>query len=31
MTAIKNENILIMFEETNQKLDETNWQIEKIG
>ena len=31
MTAIKNENILMMFEEINQKLDRTNQQIEKIG
>ncbi|WP_436414496.1 hypothetical protein [Petrimonas sp.] len=31
MTAIKNENILMMFEEINEKLDRTNQQIEKIG
>lgn len=31
MTTTDNENILMMFEEINQKLDETNIQIEKIG
>ena len=31
MTTTNNENILMMFEEINQKLDRTNQQIEKIG
>ncbi|MDD2330262.1 MAG: hypothetical protein PHW88_05680 [Bacteroidales bacterium] len=31
MTPTSNENILMMFEEINQKLDKTNRQIEKIG
>lgn len=31
MTTTSNENILMMFEEINQKLDRTNQQIEKIG
>lgn len=31
MTTISNENILMMFEEINQKLDRANRQIEKIG
>lgn len=30
MTTVNNENILMMFEEINQKLDKTNSQIEKI-
>ncbi len=31
MTTTDNDNILMMFEEINQKLDRTNQQIEKIG
>ncbi|MDD4759583.1 MAG: hypothetical protein PHU66_02060 [Bacteroidaceae bacterium] len=31
MATTDNENILMMFEEINQKLDKTNMQIEKIG
>lgn len=31
MATTDNENILMMFEEINQKLDKTNLQIEKIG
>lgn len=31
MTTTSNENILMMFEEINEKLDKTNRQIEKIG
>ena len=31
MATTENENILMMFEEINQKLDKTNLQIEKIG
>ena len=31
MTTTSNENILMMFEEINQKLGRTNQQIEKIG
>ena len=31
MTTTENENILMMFEEINQKLDKTNLLIEKIG
>lgn len=31
MTTTSNENILMMFEEINQKLDRTNQQIEKFG
>jgi uncharacterized protein YfkK (UPF0435 family) len=31
MTTTSNENILMMFEEINQKLDKANRQIEKIG
>ena len=31
MTTTSNENILMMFEEINQKLDRTNQQIEKIA
>jgi hypothetical protein len=31
MTTTSNENILMMFEEINQKLDRANRQIEKIG
>ena len=31
MTTTNNENILMMFEEINQKLDRANRQIEKIG
>lgn len=31
MTTTSNENILMMFEEINEKLDRTNRQIEKIG
>lgn len=31
MTTTSNENILMMFEEINQKLNRTNLQIEKIG
>lgn len=31
MNTTSNENILMMFEEINQKLDKTNLQIEKIG
>ena len=31
MTTTSNENILMMFEEINQKLDKTHLKIEKIG
>ena len=31
MATTENENILMMFEEINQKLDKTNLHIEKIG
>lgn len=31
MATTDNDNILMMFEEINQKLDKTNLQIEKIG
>ncbi|RNC64466.1 hypothetical protein D7D25_11210 [Proteiniphilum sp. X52] len=31
MNTTSNENILMMFEEINQKLDKSNLQIEKIG
>ena len=31
MATTDNENILMMFEEINQKLDKTNLHIEKIG
>ena len=31
MTTNNNDNILMMFEEINQKLDRTNQQIEKIA
>ena len=31
MATTDNENILMMFEEINQKLDKTSIQIEKIG
>ena len=31
MATTENENILMMFEEINQKLDKTHLQIEKIG
>ena len=31
MNTTDNDNILMMFEEINQKLDKTNLQIEKIG
>lgn len=31
MATTDNENILMMFEEINQKLDKTHSQIEKIG
>lgn len=31
MNTTSNENILMMFEEINEKLEKTNQQIEKIG